>query len=357
MTDFRYAIGAPLKPHSAPSFTLFTLDASTDALEYIFQAQEDATITRVGFRQGTLTGTAPTFRVSLQGVDGSGNPDGAILSSGNAYGDYTPGGGSNSTWQWVTLTNSVAVTRGQVLALVIKQQSGTIDGSNNCSFTSHLLGVERQQVQNFPYSIQNNAGSRTRQSSPPIFGYGSASTAYGFPMEATNSFTVQSTATPDEFAIYFTLPSGYGNTFSVLGVEFAVLFSTAAKTARLTLYDTDGTTPLQSVDFDTDLTTNVGATGVATVFFDESALATLNFGSAYRLSFTIIDATGSYFIRYLEVDAAADWDAYPGGQNFAVSTQTNGGGWTDNAVRRIVANLIVADWTEPAGGSAGGYIY
>ena len=63
---------------TGPSFGTFTLNQSTDKFVVIFQADEDATITRLGLKIGTITGTV-TWRISLQGVDASGNEDGAVL--------------------------------------------------------------------------------------------------------------------------------------------------------------------------------------------------------------------------------------------------------------------------------------
>ena len=162
-----------------------TLDASTDALEFIFQAPADDTITGVLIRQATETGDDTTvFRVSLQSVDGSGNPSGTILgATSNGYADYTATTAKDNSIQRLTLGESVDVTNGTWYALVIKYQSGTALPTNTVSFTggiSHATQYGRGPLQG--YWINNNAGSRTRQLTIPMYGLISATTVYGNPV-------------------------------------------------------------------------------------------------------------------------------------------------------------------------------
>src|SRR4051794_40309133 len=72
--------------------------ASGSAIEWIFQADQAMIISRVGFRYGARTGTPPTHRISLQGVDqASGIPDGVIkVSTGPCSGLFTPP--ANTSW-------------------------------------------------------------------------------------------------------------------------------------------------------------------------------------------------------------------------------------------------------------------
>src|SRR5438105_4685448 len=96
-----YQVGSSYVP------TSFALDQTTDQIEYIFQAAEAITITRLGFRYGTRTGTPPTYQVSLQGVDGTGVPDGTVKGGGSpASATFTPPADAtwDATWRWVTLS-------------------------------------------------------------------------------------------------------------------------------------------------------------------------------------------------------------------------------------------------------------
>jgi hypothetical protein len=88
------------------------------------------------------------------------------------------------------------------------------------------------------------------------------------------------------------------------------------------------------------------------VEFDEATLSTLTFGNTYRVAL-LPSTASSYTLRGLDVTAAADWDAWPMGQNVAYSTR-NAGNWTDVTTRRLYGwDLMFADITEPAGGGGG----
>lgn len=332
----------------SPSLQAFTLDETTDALEFIFAAPAgvaSTTITRLGFRQGTLTGTAPVFRVSLQGVDGTGIPDGTIKASGSAFFDYTPTSGNNNKWQWVTLGASYAAAPGEILALVIKYQSGTIDASNKCSFTSTLA----INSQNFPYVITNAAGVRTKTQGPLVYGFGTTGQAYGSPLDSTTNTSFNSGSTPDEHACRFLLPTGWGSTYRIRGVGLAFVTGAAGHVLRVTLYS--GTTVLQQVDWDTDHATGF-ANVVADILFDESSLTDLSYGSVYRLGLAPQDTTNQN-VGHITVAANADLDAYPGGLEMYTSTRTDAGAWTDIDTRRLNLDLLLDDLTGGAGGSSG----
>jgi hypothetical protein len=335
----RIRLGLPVYPlgSQTASINSFLLNQTTDQVEVIFAADDPGAITKLGVRQTTLTGVAPVFRVSLQGVDASGNPDGSIKAAGSAFADYTPTAGNNNTFQWLTLGASYTAARGELLAFVIAYQSGTIDGSNNCSFGVSLNGTA---TTGFPYATQNDAGVRSRQGAPPLFGYATAARAYGSPIQTGATINVNSGSSPDEVGILFTVPAGWTGTYQVLG---AVIQQTwpAAHVLRMTLYGTDGTTVLQQVDRDTDAAEAAGVR-LAEVTFDEATLAILTAGSTYRLAFAPQDAT-SHQHSYFEAATASDWDAVAGGQSFSWTERTDAGAWTDRATRKIFAELILAD--------------
>lgn len=342
MADFkRIDLAWPFLMNTAPSFGNFTLDATTDALEFICQAKEGAAITRIGVRLGVITGTTPTYRVSIQGVDASGNPDGTIKGGASpASATFSPSalGWTNGSWHWVTLDNAYTVARGEWIALVIDYSSGTVDGANNASFTSLLQSTVQW---GHPYPIQNNAGARAKQDKVPVYGYGSSGTAYGNPMETFNTHSVSSISTPDEIGCRFTLPAGWGATFKVLGAR---LFHDmpSGNTADLKLYS--GTTALQSVAIDAD---HQSSGGWHDIYFDEPTLSTLDFGTEYILAFAP-SSVGSFSIYSMEVDAAADMAAWPGGDSFLFASRTDSGAWSNDALRRPLILPILDDWTEPA---------
>jgi hypothetical protein len=337
-------LGTPVSGINAgPSISAFILNASTDRMEYVFRvpAEWSGAITRVGFRQGTIVGTPGAVRCSLQGVDGSGNPDGSILAAGSAYGDYTPVSGNNNTWQWVTLGATHTPSPGDILSLNITPQ-GTIDGSNTASFTATFGGTT-----NFPYSIQNDAGSRTRGTGVAAFGYGTAGTAFGHPIATAVTQTYNSGSSPNEYALRFVVPSGWGSTVGVTGVEI-VGVSAAGGVAVVTLYD--GTTALQTVTLDGDALQNGSTSRPIRVPFAAASLSALTVGGVYRIGVAPQNANAFAFVG-LSVAAAADLDAYPYGQAWHMSSRA-GGAWTDVTTTRPYIFPILGDVTTTGGGGS-----
>lgn len=352
--------GKPYPLVTSGTITNRVQDATTDQIEYIFQVPEDLTCTQLGVRLGNITGTTPTYKISLQGVDASGNPNGTILGGGSpASKTFSPSslGWSAGTWNWLTLDNSIALTRGSFYAIVIAYDSGTVDASNNASFTAVNSGTQR-----FPYAINNNAGTRSRESGFPCFGYASSTKAFGRPMVAQSFLTIQNGTTPDEVAMKFTLPAGAGDTYKLVGARVVVAVA-AGSTLKIILYGGTDATPanstgavteatvFQDVTFDGDLT-NSTTNGDKEFYFDETTLTTLYYGATYRLAIQPTAAVNVVPV-YHDVASASDWDAFPGGQDFAYSSRVDAGNWTDLTTRRLFVDLIFEDMTEPASSGTG----
>lgn len=343
-----YGMPLPVSGGGAPGTNSFALNGATDKYEVIFQPVEAMTITRLFVRIGALAGTVPTYRIGLQGVGADGNPDGTFKGGGSpASATFTPSGAG--TVNEVALANDYACARGESLAFVM-EPTGTPDGSNNASVTANLTNVLQSDV---PYGISNDAGSRTRSSNVPCFGYGSATKVYGLPVGAFGTTTINSGGTA-EAALKFTIPADWTGTYQILGVRFQKGTWIAARTVNLKLYQggaAGDTTVLQDVSWDTDAIASLTASNFLTLWFDESSLATLTAGDTCRVGISTPDASNQ-ILRHMTVDSAAYWDAFEGGQDFAFSSRS-GGNWTDDATKRLIAELIFADLTKPAGGSGG----
>lgn len=334
----------------------FTLNQATDQAEWVFETDEAAVITRVGFRYGSRTGTPPTYVISLQGVDSSGNPDGTIKGGASpASATFTPPADTswNGDWQWITLSNSYACARDEALALVIGYSSGTVDVSNNSSFTiMFTMGM----AYNFPYGIQNDAATRSRQAQFAVFGYGSSSKAYGHPVQNITNQLFNSGSTPNEYALGYALPSSWFSTYQVIGVDVVGILPLAS---TLDIVHYTGATAQQQATHDTDLSGNPGNYRKSELYFGDASLATLTAGNTYRLS--LLPGSASTGILILEVASAADFEAYPGGQLCWLSTRVGAGSWADTATKRPLLDMILADITPPSGGFitsgdfAGGY--
>lgn len=348
---------------NAPSGQQFIqLDSATKAVEWIFQAEEAITITRLAVKYGSSSGTSPTYRVSLQGVNGSGNPDGTIKGGGSpASKTFSPSGlgwATNSVF-WITLDNSYACARGEYLAMVLDYSSGTIGGLNSSSFHSAISSPKTH----FPYTIHNDTGTRTNPNGMPYFGYGSSTRKYGCVVrDSGNEVAFDLNSSPDERGLKFTIPAGWCDTYTLAGLRWMVgsglvaggstiitLYSGTDTTAANSTGAVTETTVQQTVTWDHDFSLKAPQDGVATILFDESSLVTLYAGATYRIVLTP-QGTQDTSIWQFQLPSADDGDTLEGQQDFVGTSRVNAGNWTDTATDRYLMKLLLSDITEPSGG-------
>lgn len=345
---------------SAPAIQNFTLDASTDALEFLCLAPEAATITRLGIRFGANAGTTPTYRISARGVDTTVAPNipsatllGATANAKNTFSPTALGWAAGS-WNWLTLDESFDVTRGQYFSIVVDYYAGTIDAANMASF-SYAAMASGGGNHVLPRAITNAAGVRTHQSAIglPIYGFGSSAKAYGRPLSGIGQAAgLTNVSNPYEVGHRWTTPAGWGATYKVAGIELYVLGGTSATDVTLRLYDGSGAadvTALQSLAISHGALLNSRQS--TQMLFSEASLATLNYGSGYRGTIFNGGSTSNMYLHYFDVASNDDLDAYPGGKEVYWTQRASGGNWADTNTRRLLQmQLLVNDITEPAGG-------
>jgi hypothetical protein len=352
----RVTIGPAFPYRQEGSFTTFALDGTTDQWEVFFEADEAATITKLGFRYGLRTGTPPTYKISLQGSS-AGNPDGTIKGGGTpASKTFTPPADTtwDGTWQWITLDNAYTCTRGEKLFIVIAYDSGTITAGVHQSTFTTVCGAAAPSVF-APYVITNNATSRTRVTTKPVFGYASASRSYGNPMESM----AETAVTTDEWVLVFTYDSGWGDTFKVMGIQGLLRVNASTCDVLVNLYDTDGETVLQTVTVDGDEVSSAGNTYIIEKLFTDATLASLTFGSTYRIGFSRSSGASSFILFYVSTDTSAEMAAFPLGDDVYLEIGTTVGlhsSRTAHTNRRLMMGVMLSEWTEPAASSAGGFI-
>ena len=322
-----------LAASNTPGGTTTTLSSTTTtSLAWIFMAEEAATITQVGFKQSTMAGTPGVVRLSLQGADGSGAPDGSILASGNGYADYTPSSGNNGTLVWLTLSSPVTVTRGQMLCLYMIPVSGTWDGSN--TLTVHRSMTNLASPNGLPYLREN--GTKISVASL-IFGYASASKSYGVPWQTGTTLNVGLNSTPDEVGVRFTLPAGLGSTYTIRGIE---VFTSLAAGITLDMVLYSGTTPLQTRSA---IDSDIGSSASPRVFkflFSDTTLTPLSYGSEYVIALKFLAATTSA-VQYMVVNRAQDWTAFQAAALAKWTQRTDGGAFSDTATQMPYIALLI----------------
>lgn len=332
------------------SATNHVVDASNEGIAWAFQAANADAIAQVGFRYGARSGTCPVYSITLEGIDGSGNPDGTDVGGGSpTLVTFTPPADTtwDGTWRWLTLTNAYTPTRGQKLMAVVRYSSGTIDGSNNSSFTRSIANVFSPN--GFPYHNNNSGGTWVAATTGMTFGWRTASNRYGWIGTSVYNTATANTA-GHRSLMHFTLPSGEASTFKLLGFRGQFKWGAAAGSAKGVLLDSSGSV-IQDVTFDADQAgTN---TGGYQVFFDESSLTSLSYGTKYYVGIECV--SGTCGLRGVNLAEAEDRECYPNGLNRGLGT-SSGGAITDNNLVLPSIELILDEITAPSGSGGGGVI-
>lgn len=374
----RLTLGGPLPITIAntPGYGTFAIDATTDRVEYTFQASDPTIVTTLLFRYSVRVGTPTQYKISLQDLAATGNASGTPL----ATAAFTPP--ADTTWdgliQEVSLSHDGAggvattytLTRGSWYAMVIEACPDATapcaglaapDGSNHGVFNTVLtnLGMVARAGTTWTGTSTNSGSTWTKAGDTAIFGYRSASLTFGFPLE---SFTSTAISTGAESGLLFTIPSTFWSTAKVVGVRFIGTTPAAAKSVKFNLYS--GTTVLQSTTWDSDWSVGAGsAYRVFQIYFTDASLAALTAGSSYRIGVTPQDSSNGVALMTLGLRAAGDRTAFPGGASFTFTSRTACGAacdttataWSDTTTSRPMMELILDDITAPSGGGQKAY--
>jgi hypothetical protein len=337
----------PVPNGGTPAYQTHTLDATGDRVGIVFRAEEPMTVTSVQFRQGTITGDPDDLRVGLQEVDtATGIYNGTWLGGVSNYATYGPIAGNNNAFVTATLPTAVTLTRGQVVAIVLQPVAGGgsgWDGSDFMTISRTMANVAYGH--RGPYAIDNGTKSTNQN---PVYIVNTSTRSYGFPVESITSRSNNTGSTPDEWGMYFRVPSGVCSTYKIQGVRIAGVAS--AGDWRLRLYDTNGTTVLQEVLVDKD-EVSMGTAYPSQIYWEDSTLATLNAGSYYRIAFAPTTTTSTGAIYAWELDSANNRICFFGdAADVSATERTDGGAWTETNTRIWAMQALIIDVTAPTGG-------
>jgi hypothetical protein len=347
------SLGVDTMPSSntASSFTNVTLNGGSDGatkVAWVFYAQEDATVTHVGYRQGvtTLTPGSGSYRAVIQGVSTStGQPDGS--DAGTTAVTFTPTSGNDGTWQWVALANSLSVTRGNAYAIVIENTG--VQTANYISVTT--VDANTGFGTNIPYSTTYASSTWTKGSNGfrcPVWGYKSSTQVFGRPY-STVAVASNVTTSGNRAAMKFTLPAGWGSTFKVIGARGKLRSPTTGTSFVFGLWNAAGTA-LQSITLDSDIQRSGNVTDMELWF--SGTLATLDFGTTYYIGLESVSSS-SVSMVCIDVQNADDRDAWPLSTNRCYAVW-DGSDWDAETTTKLpVVDLILSDITEPTGGAGG----
>ncbi len=298
----------------------------------IVQAPKTGTIDKIYVLVGSVSGTTPTIDCRLETLTGQ-FPSGTLLGAGS---NATQAVATN-TGYIVTLGTAVAVTRGQLFAIVFTYSLGT---TINIKLNNGLFNLK------FSYGAFKTAGAYAAASTPVCtVGYNDSSYPFNYPLvpalaTATN---FNSSSTPDERGNKFNLLVGR----RIAGIQVAYQNSSAAADFDLCLYSTDGTTLLASVSIDADQLFGTSG-GWMRVFF--SANVDLAIGNGYRVTVKPTTTTDNAWVRYQGASSAI-MEALPGGTDWGGTSRTDAGAWTDVATDWYAIGLICTGIDIPASGS------
>lgn len=322
------------------------LDSADVKIAWVWQPPAGLTLTQLAVYvpSGLVTGTSPTYRLSLQGVNpANGEPTGTELGGGS------PAGGSaqlvDDQWNWIALDNSYAPDGGELLAMVLEHDSGTIDGSN---FAEVYHSLNLSSGFNLPYVLVDTGGGWGMQRHWPIFGFGEVTNKYGW--MHVSKLDMTTTTAGDRIAMQFNLPaSRFGTTYKVAGFRVSAT-PTTSDDIVYSIWNAAGTV-LQTQTIPGGLTGIGGDQGghfPLWLYFDTPV--NLNYGTDYYIGFEQDDTETLSMPAITSISneiGILPWGAYASGQ------EDTGSGWT-NTDRLPFIDLILDDSAPTSGsGSAG----
>ena len=319
-----------------------TMDAAGEYLSNILVAPKTGNIHKIGFLTGTVT-TPQTLDARVETVSATGNATGTLWGTNTNGSQASPASG---TWYWVTLTADAAVTQGDVFAIAIRWASS----AGNLAIRSSIRGPHISIGGGLPYAGGAGGSDFKEVNSAPAFALefddGSRTHCGSFPHTNTVTFSqnINTGTTPDEAGAIFQVP------FSCKIIGALVKTTATSTTYAVKLYDSDGTTVLESkTSIDGDVTS--GAGGAVRIIFDSEV--TLAKDTSYRLTI-LPEAASNVRVYRATIDSAGTRQAWPGGTNFYWTERTNAGAWTDTTTTIPQVALLISALDDGAGGAGGG---
>lgn len=334
--------------------TTLLMDASGEKAALVFHAPKAGTLDKFEFRLGTLTNTTNGVRCSFQSVTNASVPrvpdetqDQFRAVTGLAANTWTVPGlmTSDGTDGGVKRT----VTFGELLACVIDFESftaGDVVAPNVSTVTN--AATPHQHAYSIS-SIAKQAGAWVLSNSGNLvmaLKYSDGSYSHVahdvVPWSAVGTHTFNSGSTPDEIGIIWTPPA------QVRAWGFH-LRGDMDNAYDVVLYDTDGTTALETISIGAN-DRSVASSGGGTEY-PFSQQRTLAAGSAYRL--TVKPGASNVALYYADVSAAEIMDGAQAGSALHQTHRTNAGAWTQTTTRRPFMGFVLDGFSDGAGGGGG----
>ena len=323
----------------------FTIDAVDDRFALICEIPKTGTISKVVWPAKSVA-SADTIHVRVETVDaGSGDPTGTLINANAKGSEATP---TANNQHFTSLDAGVAVTVGDIIAIVIEAQTG-YTGDVDIADASALPFV----ISGFPYIKSENAGGgygNDVEGGSFALEYDDGTYAYMplvWPIETASEVVFKSDTSPKEGGVKFTVPFP----MRVIGA-WGLIENDGGGTVKLyaTGEDPAGTT-LGSFTIDKDQS---GSTANRAYVRRFASAITLVKNTTYRLAVVASSTTQTTLGSYL-LGSAAVLDAMPGGSNWSW-TQEAAGSWADNAEKWPMMGLLVDGFDDGTGGGSTAFI-
>lgn len=340
-----YAVGG-----GTAATTQTTLDGAGDLEGIAMIAKEDMTISHVGWRSGTATGS-PTVEIRVETVDAATGLNTGTLWATNT--NVTSGTISSNTWNLHALTASASITKGQAFAVIVKYASGTsviVQYLNRGHLFSGGTGN--------PYRLVNTTGITTAaaitMTTGAAFALGSSSTAFYnipqfIPLSATSTTVLSSSGTFRAICLRFQVPF----TCRATGIRFCDASIAVADDFSIGMYTDAGSEMSSSLTAVDGAYRAATATSIVTAYFDNSV--TLSPGVWYR-AVVQADTTGGPQVYNFSIPSTDYTEAVPNGLYAQLGTRDSGGTWTDTST--TIPNIdIIVDQLDDGVSAGGGGTY
>ena len=317
-----------------------TLNAVGEKVAFIVDAPAAGDVDRISFGVGNISANG-NVDVDLFAIDATtGHPTGASL-AGTTHAFLST---DDNVIIEATLDASYTTTKGQRLAVVLELQSVV-----NMAVNGWSLNGSFQQC----YMLEDTGGGWGNGTRTPgvSFRYG-ASTGWLVPggswgpaPGALNTSSFNANSTPDEIGLVFSVP------FACKICGFRFLFENDSDDSlKFKLYDTDGTTVLETLNHDKD---ERATTSLNQGDFRFTSEHTLTAGSDYRITMAPTATSGTMRLSYFEgvSDALADSIV----RNWRYTSQTNAGGFSESGNEGKIPRVgIYISQIDDGTGSGGG---
>ena len=331
------------------------LTDSSNNYSIIFQQPESTTVDTILLRQGVLIGTGVgiSYEIGIQGVGITGYPNGAYLNSGTAFSHTTSfSSANNQRLLTVPLSSGVSLTSGEFYALTVKPGTGVSTSTDGILLVNYQTTSNNFFTNSIPYFI--NFNSKSTDSTIPVFGLRSSSRTYGHGIiDQFSTYQIRSNSSPDEIGVKFTLDKNWGNNYKISGLRLFYLAPTITNgnyTADIIIYDSDGSTVLQSSKIyleqrGENATPKTGLNSrddLANIFFSGD-LATLKTGKQYYLSFRPNDILNglTFYTFYTYTYAKKQDKTWLNDLSMNFAYRTDSGTWTVNDNMDLIIQFYI----------------